>query len=233
MIKFGIPFFSALLGALVVVILTSLQSNNLQTNNTGTSADTAALIAALEQRINSLEAIAESDDLPPPGGMSDEEKVSLFKRVGLDTITIAAILSNEKEIQQLFIVAEKRRQNPVAQVQEKPCHRRRAAAAETRADAQHAEKLVVAGIDHDRIGTLRDHFVGEVQQGPGIHRRHGRQDHLHRPVGKTAGQPLLQHAGGRGVLAVGKTGRRGTALDDDTQTVIRFFGEKVAGVDTH
>lgn len=119
MIKFGIPFFSALLGALVFAILNSLQSNNFQANNAGNSADIAGLIATLEQRISSLEAIVESNALPPPGGMSDEEKVSLFERVGLDATTIAAILSNEKEIQQLFVVAEKRRQNPAAQVQEK------------------------------------------------------------------------------------------------------------------
>ncbi|MDO9318031.1 MAG: hypothetical protein Q7V56_07505 [Gammaproteobacteria bacterium] len=114
MIKFGIPFFSAIFGALIVTIFTAQLSEGPES-----SADTAAQITRLEQRISDLEAILDTDDVPPPGGMTEEEKRALFGSAGLTASAISAILANEMEIQQLFITAERTRQDPRAQVQEK------------------------------------------------------------------------------------------------------------------
>ena len=114
MSKFGMPFFSALFGALFLAILVALQPDN-----AGDYVDTTELIAALERRVSSLETRLVKDDLPLPGGMSDSEKVSLFEAAGLEATAIATILTNEKEIQQLFVIAERRRQDPREQIQDK------------------------------------------------------------------------------------------------------------------
>lgn len=114
MIRFGIPFFSAIFGALLVAIFTTQRPEGPES-----SADTAAQIILLEQRISSLEAILNTEDVPPPGGLTKEEKNALLGSAGLTASAISAILTNEMEIQQLFMAAERTRQDPRAQVQEK------------------------------------------------------------------------------------------------------------------
>ncbi|MEJ2522949.1 MAG: hypothetical protein P8080_08730 [Gammaproteobacteria bacterium] len=78
----------------------------------------------------------------------------------------------------------------------------------------------MAGVDKDGIGLDGQDLVGEIPQGVGIHRRHGRGDDLDLALRELPAQALLQHAREGRAIAVREARRTRAALHHQPQRAV-------------